>query len=64
MPEEIKKAFIKEYGKKEGTRIFYAWENKHKKDKKRKAMQKPSRNKPEKFNLKESLDHASREWWK
>lgn len=30
MPTELKRAFIKEYGKKNGTRIFYAWENKHK----------------------------------
>ena len=33
MPEKIKKIFEKEYGKKKGDRIFYAWENKHKKKK-------------------------------
>ena len=30
MPEYIKKIFEKEYGKKKGDRIFYAWENKKK----------------------------------
>jgi hypothetical protein len=30
MPLKIKRKFEKEYGKKEGDRIFYAWENKHK----------------------------------
>lgn len=28
MPDKIKKIFEKEYGKKKGDRIFYAWENK------------------------------------
>ena len=31
MPEKIKKIFIKEYGKKKGTIIFYSWWNKKKK---------------------------------
>jgi len=31
MPIKIKRIFEKEYGKKKGDRIFYAWENKHKK---------------------------------
>jgi len=31
MPLKLKHKFQKEYGKKKGTRIFYAWENKHKK---------------------------------
>jgi hypothetical protein len=30
MPIKIKKIFEKEYGKKKGDRIFYAWENKRK----------------------------------
>ena len=29
MPIKIKKIFEKEYGKKKGDRIFYAWENEH-----------------------------------
>lgn len=28
--KEIEKAFEKEYGKKKGKNIFYAWEHKHK----------------------------------
>lgn len=31
MPRKLKKIFEKEYGKKRGDRIFYAWENKMKK---------------------------------
>jgi hypothetical protein len=31
MPLKLKKIFQKEYGKEKGIRIFYAWENKHKK---------------------------------
>jgi hypothetical protein len=31
MPIKLRKAFEKEYGKKKGDRIFYAWENKRKK---------------------------------
>jgi len=30
MPIKLKHIFEKEYGKKKGDRIFYAWENKHK----------------------------------
>lgn len=33
---KTKKAFEKEYGKKKGDQIFYAYENKHKKLKKKK----------------------------
>ena len=33
MPVKLKKIFEKEYGKKKGDNIFYAWENKHKKRK-------------------------------
>lgn len=33
MPTKLKKIFEKEYGKKRGDKIFYAWENKHKKKK-------------------------------
>jgi hypothetical protein len=29
MPIKLRHLFQKEYGKKKGTRIFYAWENKH-----------------------------------
>ena len=29
MPVKLRKIFEKEYGKKSGDRIFYAWENKH-----------------------------------
>jgi len=29
MPVKIRRLFEKEYGKKKGDRIFYAWENKH-----------------------------------
>ena len=28
---KLRKIFEKEYGKREGDRIFYGWENKHKK---------------------------------
>jgi hypothetical protein len=28
--KQIKRNFIKEYGLRKGTSIFYAWENKHK----------------------------------
>jgi len=31
MPLKIKKIFQKEYGKKKGEKIFYAWESKRKK---------------------------------
>ena len=31
MPIKLKKIYEKEYGKKKGDQIFYAWENKHKK---------------------------------
>jgi hypothetical protein len=30
MPLKLKRIFQKEYGKKKGTNIFYAWENKRK----------------------------------
>ena len=30
MPIKLRRIFEKEYGKKKGDRIFYAWENKHK----------------------------------
>lgn len=34
MPEKLKKIFEREYGKKKGDRIFYAWWNKKKGGKK------------------------------
>lgn len=34
MPIKLKRIFEKEYGKKRGDRIFYAWENKRKAKKK------------------------------
>lgn len=30
MPTKLRKIFQEKYGKKKGTRIFYAWENKQK----------------------------------
>jgi len=38
--EKTKKAMVKEYGKKKGEQVFYAYENKHKGESGRKALTK------------------------
>jgi hypothetical protein len=38
MPIKLKRIFQKEYGKKKGAKIFYAWENKHKSKNKSKVI--------------------------
>jgi len=40
MPIKLKRIFQKEYGKKKGIRIFYAWENKLKSKGKRRLKRK------------------------
>lgn len=34
---KVKRAMIKEYGPEKGEQVFYAWENKHKRKKKKDA---------------------------
>lgn len=40
--KKTKAAFIKQYGKEKGERLFYAYENKNKKNKKGKSLTKDS----------------------